>query len=144
MNRTETPYFQVSCPYGEIEGYEIGMCLPGAVAGAYYFGIAGCFLGAVKSLWSGSVFGTTEVASGATSLFAVSSPQLAERIIRPCVVDSIYTGGGWAITGIQEGAMACGIIGFCSNHYQSITGQSFPNIEMKLSLIPKVQLIERT
>ena len=144
MNTTEPPYFQVSCPYGEVEGYEIGMCLPGAVAGAYYFGIAGCFFGAVKSLWSGSVFGTTGVASGATSLFAVSSQQLAERIVQPCVVDSIYTGGGWAITGIQEGAMACGIIGFCSNHYQSITGKDFPDIKMELSLIPKIQLIERT
>ena len=144
MNTTEPPYFQVSCPCGEAGGGEIGMCLPGAVAGAYYFGVAGCFLGAVKSLWSGSVFGTTEVASGATSLCAVSSQQLAERIIMPCVVDSIYTGGEWAITGIQEGAMACGIIGFCSNHYQSITGRDFPDIKMELSLIPNVQLIERT
>ena len=144
MNTTEPPYFQVSCPCGEAGGGEVGMCLPGAVAGAYYFGVAGCFLGAVKSLWSGSVFGTTEVASGATSLCALSSQQLAERIIMPCVVDSIYTGGEWAITGIQEGAMACGIIGFCSNHYQSITGRDFPDIKMELSLIPNVQLIERT
>ena len=144
MNTTEPPYFQVSCPCGEAGGGEVGMCLPGAVAGAYYFGVAGCFLGAVKSLWSGSVFGTTEVASGATSLCALSSQQLAERIIMPCVVDSIYSGGEWAITGIQEGAMACGIIGFCSNHYQSITGRDFPDIKMELSLIPNVQLVERT
>ena len=30
MNTTEPPYFQVSCPYGEVEGNEIAMCLPGA------------------------------------------------------------------------------------------------------------------
>lgn len=144
MNITEDPYFQVSCPYGEVEGGDIGMCLPGAVAGAYYFGVAGCFLGAVKSLWSGSVFGTTEVASGGASLFAGNLQQLADRTITPCIVNSIYTGGEWAITGIQEGAMTCGIIGLCSKHYQSITGQSFPDIKMELSLIPKLQLIERT
>ena len=143
MNATAAPYFQVSCPYGEVEGEDICMCIPGAVAGAYYFGVAGCFLGAVKSLWSGTAFGTTKVATGIKGLFPGRPHYIVGKNIIPCVVQSIFKGGEWAITGIEEGAVACGTIGFCSNHYQSRTGQSFPDIKVELSLIPKIQLIER-
>ena len=143
MITTATPYFQVSCPCCEVEGSDMGMCLPVAVAGAYYFGVAGCFFGAVKSVWSGAAFGTMKGASGVKALLVSKSKHIAGRNIAHCVVNSIYTGGEWAITGIKEGAMTGVMFGFCSNHYQSITGQSFPDIKMELSLIPKVQLIER-
>ena len=143
MNTTATPYFQVSCPYGKVKARDICMCLPGAVAGAYYFGVAGCFFGAVKSLWSGTAFGTTKVTTGLKGLFPGRPHYIEGKSIIPCVVKSILKGGEWARTGIQEGAVVCGAIGFCSNHYQSITGQSFPDIKVELSLIPKVQLIER-
>ena len=144
MNITAAPYFKVGCPYGEVEGKDIGMCLPGAVAGAYYFGVVGCFFGAVKSVWPGTAFGTIKVAGAVKALSAGESQSIASRVITHCVFNSIYTGGKWALAGIEEGAMGCGVIGFCSNHYQSITGQSFPDIELELSLIPKLQLIERT
>ena len=143
MNTTATPYFQVSCPYGKVKARDICMCLPGAVAGAYYFGVAGCFFGAVKSLWSGTAFGTTKVTTGLKGLFPGRPHYIEGKSIIPCVVKSILKGGEWARTGIQEGAIVCGAIGFCSNHYQSITGQSFPDIKVELSLIPKVQIIER-
>ena len=143
MNTTATPYFQVSCPYGKVKARDICMCLPGAVAGAYYFGVAGCFFGAVKSLWSGTAFGTTKVTTGLKGLFPGRPHYIEGKSIIPCVVKSILKGGEWARTGIQEGAVVCGAIGFCSNHYQSITGQSFPDIKVELSLIPKVQIIER-
>ena len=144
MNITSTPSFQVSCPCGEVEKKDFAMCIPGAVVGAYYFGVAGCFYGAVKSVWSGTAFGTVKMASGVKALYAGNPQHIAGRTITPCVANSIYTGGKWAKIGIQEGALAFGTIGFCSKHYQSITGQSIPDIKMEISLIPKVQFIERT
>ena len=144
MNTTADPYFRVNCPFGELGGEDVCMCVPGAVAGAYYCGVAGCFFGAVKSIWPGAAFGTVKAVNGTKILLTCKSQGIAGKIISPYVFDSICTGGKWAMTGIQEGAVAGGVIGFCSKHYQSITGKSFPDIEMELSLIPRVQLIERT
>lgn len=96
--------------------------------------MAGCFYGAIKSIYTGAAIGTVKAAGGASAL--------AERSITPCVTNAIYTGFECAKTGFQEGAIAGTTIGFCSIHYPSLTGQSLPDVEMEISLIPKVQIID--
>ncbi|WP_257263846.1 hypothetical protein [Endozoicomonas sp. ONNA2] len=133
-----SPLFQVNVPGMEVSGADIGMCIPGAVAGTCIFGVAGFSCGAINSIYSGAAIGAAKAAGGATTFMA-----MAERSITHCATDAIYSGGACAMTGFKEGAIAGTTIGFFSIHYPRLTGQSFPDVKLDLSLMPKIQIIER-
>lgn len=132
--------FKLSTPCCEpLVNNDAFMCLPGAIIGTYYCGLAGCFYGAAKSIYAGSAFATGK------ALMANNTHVIAERIITPaCASNTINTGIQCGATGCQTGIFAGLIYGIGSAEYQTRTNKRLPDIEMKLSIPPKIQLIDRT
>ncbi|USE36177.1 hypothetical protein [Endozoicomonas sp. SCSIO W0465] len=140
------PSLKVNCPtIGTVEANSLGMCLPGGIAGIYYFGATGCFYGTIKSIYTGKVFAKSKVAVGAVErLMAGKATAIAERNIQPCLVESIANGIVWGADGWLSGAFCFGGIGLGNKFYQKITGYEIPNIEIDLSVTaPGIQLMER-
>ena len=119
--------------------YDALMCLPGAIIGTYYCGLAGCLYGAVKSIYAGSAFATGK------ALMANNTQVIAKRIITPaCASNMINTGIECGATGFKTGICTGLIYGIGSAEYQTRTNKRLPDIEMELSLPPKIQVIDRT
>ena len=115
------------------------MCLPAAIAGAYYCGLAGCVYGAAQSIYAGSTLAIGK------ALTANNTQVIAQRIITPaCVSNAINTGGQCGAFGLQTGICTGLIYGISSAEYQNKTKRRFPDIEMELSLPPRIQIIDRT
>ena len=141
MNSATTPAFQLCIP-GEqnpvLTATGILMCVPVAIAAAYYSGIAGCTYGLVKSIYARSALVPVEVQ------IIKDTPVIATRNISHCVSDPIFTGCQWAVSGFCSGCCTGALSGICSAEYVSQTGRRLPDIEMTLSLPPRFQYIERT
>ena len=115
------------------------MCVPAAIVGCYYCGLAGCAYGAAKSLYTGSTFATCK------ALAANNTQVITERMTtHACVSNSINMGYNGGLLGIASGSLSGLIYGICSTEYQSKTNQRLPDIEMKLSPLPRIQVIDRT
>ena len=80
--------FKLSTPCCEpLVNYDALMCLPGAIIGTYYCGLAGCFYGAVKSIYAESAFAAGKV------LMADNTQVIAERIITPACASNMINKG---------------------------------------------------
>lgn len=71
------PLLSVNCPIVSAKFGSSAMCIPGAIAGAFFCGAAGCFYGAVKSVSSGTALATLKSMGGAKGLIAMESQNLA-------------------------------------------------------------------
>lgn len=135
----ETQTFNLNTPCVSIEARNAMMCLPAAIVGCYYCGLAGCAYGAVKSICAGSTFATCK------ALAANNTQVITERMTtHACVSNTINTGSKGGLLGFITGNLSGLIYGICSAEYQSNTNQRLPDIEMELSLPPRIQIIDRT
>lgn len=137
------PLLTVNCPVGSAEFGSSAMCIPGAIAGAFFCGAAGCFYGAVKSVCSGTALVTLKSMGGAKGLIATEPQKLAGRTIAPCVVDTVSTGFHATTFGCKHGAALCGAVGFLTPSYQNLTEQRLPDIRVNFPPSPMPD-IERT
>lgn len=132
--------FQLSTPCCDpLVNYDALMCLPGAIIGTYYCGLAGCVYGAAKSIYAGCTFATVK------ALMANNTQVITERIITPaCISNTINTGVQCGATGFQTGIHTGLIYGIGSAEYQIRANRRLPDIKMELSIPPRVQFINRT
>ena len=139
MNSTINPALQLNCPCGTAKGSEILMCLPGAIAGTYYCGMAGCIYGAVKG-----TFVPTVLCGGVKTSIMINSKVVFERSISPCVAYAILNGLKGAIQGLVAGCCIGGICGSFSAEYLAKTGNRLPDLKMNILQSPNIQFINRT
>ena len=137
------PLLSVNCPIGSAEFGSSAMCIPGAIAGAFFCGAVGCFYGAVKSVSSGTALATLKSMGGAKGLIAMESQNLAGRTIAPCIVDTVSTGFHATTFGCKHGAALCGAVCYLIPSYQNLTGQRLPDIRVNFPPSPMPDM-ERT